>query len=110
MVSPGQKNAQVKHVAARIRGGMLELSLLLDKPASIRVLLFDIRGKTVASWNISDLKGGHATQSFALPSLSAGMYFLGFQAEERVPTCLGPGIRVGVLLQVCLIRVPIKAQ
>ena len=66
----------------------MELSLQLDKPAPIRVRLFDVRGKTVASWNVSDMHRGHSIQSFALPSLSAGMYFLSFQAEGPAPAAL----------------------
>jgi len=63
--------------------GKLFINFHLDKPAPVKISLFDLTGRRIAALYDSKIPSGKHRLTLTLPErLSSGIYFLIFEAED----------------------------
>ena len=54
----------------------------LDQEGNARLILLNLEGEVVRSWNLGDLAPGQGTQRLDLQGLASGLYFLALQQDQ----------------------------
>ncbi len=86
----GQSGGREAKIVSRCRigpnptTGKLFINFHLDKPAPVKISLFDLTGRRIAALYDSKIPSGKQRLTLTLPErLSSGIYFLIFEAEGR---------------------------